>query len=118
MIPRYDASRAAYKWQLIVNRYSGEQVLASGVHPDDGPKPDQQRTRLKRLDYLPDSTNPTIAERVVTAAEGDQTNFLVVHGNIELSIANDIDTARVRVEYLPNAHDAEMMARTELVEVK
>lgn len=118
VIPRYDASRAAYKWQLIVNRYSGEQVLASGVHPDDGPKPDQQRTRLKRLDYLPDSTNPTIAERVVTAAEGDQTNFLVVHGNIELSIANDIDTARVRVEYLPNAHDAEMMARTELVEVK
>jgi len=118
VIPRYDSSRAAYKWQLTVYRYSGEQVLASGVHPNVGPKPGELRPRLKRLDYVLDSTNPTIGERVITTADGDQTNFLIVHGNIELSIANDIDTARVFVEYLPNAHDAEMMALTELLEVK
>jgi len=118
VLPRFESSRAAYRWQLSVKRYSGEQVLASGGQPNGVPKSDEMSTRLRRLDYLPESTHPTITEKEITAADGNKTNFLIIEGNIELSIVNDMDAAKVLVDYFPHDYDPEMMAQMEIVVVK
>ena len=38
--------------------------------------------------------------------------------DIELMPAHDIDEAKITLEYLPNLHDSEMVAKMEIMEVK
>lgn len=116
VLPRYDAASVAFKWQLIVKRYSGEQVMASGMHPPGDPQLSEHSAPLQRLDYVPESNAPTSHERTVTSVEGKKETFLVVDGKIELKISHDIDEARIVLEYLPNIHDSAMIALVDVSE--
>ncbi|CAB3710467.1 hypothetical protein LMG26690_03173 [Achromobacter animicus] len=118
VMPRYDVSRVAFKWRLIVKRYSGEQIMASGMHPLGDPKSSEHSIPLQRLDYVPESNAPTSRERTVTAVEEGKETFLIVEGSIELKVSHDIDEARIVLEYLPNIHDSEMIAIVDVSEAK
>lgn len=118
VMPRYDVSRVAFKWRLIVKRYSGEQIMASGMHPLGDPKSSEHSIPLRRLDYVPASNAPTSRERTVTAVEGGKETFLIVEGSIELKVSHDTDEARIVLEYLPNIHDSEMIAIVDVSEAK
>ncbi len=118
VMPRYDVSRVAFKWRLIVKRYSGEQIMASGMHPLGDLKSSEHSIPLQRLDYVPESNAPTSRERTVTAVEEGKETFLIVEGSIELKVSHDIDEARIVLEYLPNIHDSEMIAIVDVSEAK
>jgi len=118
VLPRHDSARAAYSWKLQVNRYRGDEVLASGNYPHDAAKKEEVILPRNRLDYRPDSTIPTIEEKLLTLADESQLKFLVIEGNIELSIGHDIDVAIISVEYLPNVIDPEMIAKVKCIEAK
>ncbi|WP_286938151.1 hypothetical protein, partial [Achromobacter sp. UBA4530] len=118
VMPRYDVSRVAFKWRLIVKRYSGEQIMASGMHPLGDPKASEHSIPLQRLVYVPESNAPTSRERTVTAVEEGKETFLIVEGSIELKVSHDIDEARIVLEYLPNIHDSEMIAIVDVSEAK
>ena len=117
-LPLYDASRSGYTWQLVVKRYSGEEVLASGSHQSTPTSPTTEFKPPKRLDYDSTTTTPVNSERTITAADGSKTNFLIVEGKIELTPDHDIDEAKINLKYLPNIHDSEMVAQIEVVEIK
>jgi len=70
------------------------------------------------LDYRPDSTIPTVKEKLLTLADESKSSFLVIEGDIELSVGHDIDVAVISVEYLPNVIDPEMIAKVECIEAK
>ncbi|NWL76218.1 hypothetical protein DM872_05095 [Pseudomonas taiwanensis] len=116
-LPQYDASRAGYTWKLLVKRYSGEELLASGSHRSTLSSPSAELKPPTRLDYEPHSATPVSQERTISAVDGRKTNFLIVEGKIELMLGHDIDEAIISVEYLPDIHDAEMVAKMEVVEV-
>ncbi|WP_430795131.1 hypothetical protein, partial [Achromobacter mucicolens] len=118
VMPRYDAAIVAFRWQLIVKRYSGEQVMASGMHPPGDPQLSERSAPLQLLDYVPESNASTSREHTVTAVGGEKETFLIVEGSIELKVGHDIDEARIILEYLPNIHDSEMIAIVDVSEAK
>ncbi len=118
VLPHYDAYRAAYTWQLLVRRYAGEEILASGSHPTNPVPPTEKLRQPRTLDYVPDSNAPVIKQRAITDTDGRETNFLIVTGNIRLTLGHDIDELQLDLEYLPNIHDPEMVARIKAVEFK
>ena len=118
VLPRYDSVRAAYSWKLQVNRYRGDEVLASGNYPHDAAKKEEVILPCNPLDYRPDSTIPTVKEKLLTLADESKSSFLVIEGDIELSVGHDIDVAVISVEYLPNVIDPEMIAKVECIEAK
>lgn len=118
VLPRYDFARVAFKWRLIVKRYFGEQIMASGKHPLGDLKLGEHCVPLQRLDYVPESNAPTSREHTVTAVGREKETFLIVEGSIELKVGHDIDEARIILEYLPNIHDSEMIAIVDVSEAK
>jgi hypothetical protein len=120
IIPNYNALHSGYSWQLVVKRYSGTEALSSGRHPHqaDAPPakaltsvPPNSKSKRKYQDYDPETVLPRIQERSIATVDGSQSNFLVIQGSINLRQGHDIDSAEIHLEYLPNIHDKEMLAK-------
>lgn len=118
VLPQYDSASVGYNWQLSVRRYSGDEILASGGHPSSTLPVFEKVIAEKRLDYRPETSMPVIRERKITAADGVETCFLIIDGDIKLKRNHDIDEVRLSLEYFPNIQDLDVVARVEVLEVK